>query len=87
LCLSIGTLLFTFFVFSFTTEEIGENLLAGFSHKIPTKDCKVLMKMKKKFMKTCEMVERFCFVVSVTCFSRPNIGRDDGDDDEFIFMK
>jgi hypothetical protein len=42
------------------------------------------MKMKKKFVKTSEMMERFCFV---TCLSRPNIGRDDGgDDDESVIL-
>jgi hypothetical protein len=45
------------------------------------------MKMKNTFVKTSEMMEGFCFVTSVTSFSRPSTGRDDDYDNEYIFIK
>jgi hypothetical protein len=38
---------------------------------------------KKKFgKKTCEKMEEFCFVISITVLSRSNTGKDDDDDDD-----
>jgi hypothetical protein len=35
------------------------------------------IKRKKKFGKTSEAMEEFCFVISVTGLNRPNTGKDD----------
>jgi hypothetical protein len=75
----------------FTTEETGESISTEVSNKI--KKCEVLVKMKKKYVKTSDIMEGFCFVISVTCLSRPNTDDDDDDEEEeddneeFIFMK
>jgi hypothetical protein len=43
-------------------------------------DFKISTKWQKKFGKTSEMKEGFCFVISITDLSRPNTGNDDDDD-------
>jgi hypothetical protein len=44
---------------------------------IPKKDPKISTKMKKKFGKTSEVMEGFCFIIFITSLNRPNAGKDD----------
>jgi hypothetical protein len=46
----------------------------------PKNDSKIPTKREKKFRKTFEKVEGFCFVTPATGLSRPNTGKEDDDD-------
>jgi hypothetical protein len=50
--------------------------------RIPERDLQMSTMKKKKFGKNSEMIERFCFVISVSGLNGPNIGKDDGGDDD-----
>jgi hypothetical protein len=49
------------------------------SDRIPKRDLNI--STKRKFGKTPEMMDGFCFVVTLTCLNRPNPGKDKDDDD------
>jgi hypothetical protein len=43
--------------------------------------------MKRKSEKTTEMMEGFCFVISITCFSNPITEKDYDDNDDDILKR
>jgi hypothetical protein len=51
-------------------------------HRIPKQVFKLSSKRKKKFGKTSETMEGFCFVIPVTGSNKPNVGKDDNDTDQ-----